>query len=367
MIETSGKRLMDTINSILDMAKIEANRVELNPTEVIVEDEIRKVVDMLRPLAVQKGIGLRLDIHKRDISGEIDAHYFGRILTNIIGNAVKFTKEGFVAVELDRMQSLESDAVADGIRVRVRDSGVGISEDFLPHIFDEFKQESSGWSRDFEGTGLGLTLSKHLVELMSGNITVESKRGEGSTFTIELPLKNLHIPFENIRANDSEWATKIRSERTSASTCVDHQIHVTNSVSAAKRRLSRVLLVEDNYESARLTTILLSEVCSVDHASDIASAGALLEANRYELILMDVNLKSGQSGLDLTKALRQIARHQTIPIIALTAYAMKGDRESALSAGCDDYLSKPFTKDQLVDAVTAQLSKTLASIPSANY
>lgn len=191
MIESSGKRLLNTINGILDLARIESNKMELHPAPINLVTEIEDILHTLQPLAIQKGIDLRFAPTKKleQAIVEIDPMGLAQIVTNLAGNAIKFTERGFVEVLADIEHSNQRDEKLTGITLYVIDSGIGISEDFIPHIFDEFKQESSGWARDYEGTGLGLTITKRLVDLLGGEISVMSSRGSGATFKVFLPCR----------------------------------------------------------------------------------------------------------------------------------------------------------------------------------
>jgi PAS domain S-box-containing protein len=191
MIESSGKRLLNTINGILDLARIESNKIELHPVAINLVTELEDILHTLQPLAIQKGIDLRFaPTHKvQNALVEIDPMGLAQIVTNLAGNAIKFTERGFVEVLADIEHSNQREEKLTGITLYVVDSGIGISEDFIPHIFDEFKQESSGWARDYEGTGLGLTITKRLVDLLGGEISVKSSRGHGATFKVFLPCK----------------------------------------------------------------------------------------------------------------------------------------------------------------------------------
>jgi PAS domain S-box-containing protein len=179
IIERSALRLLGTINSVLDMARIEAGALHPHAEPVRLQEEAGDAISVLRSLADGKGIRLSLEEHTPDVWAAVDPSCLHRILYNLIGNAIKFTKKGGVTVELD--------AEGDEAVLRVRDTGIGIDARFLPQLFEEFKQESTGFDRSHEGTGLGLAITKRLVELMRGRIEVESTKGGGSTFTVRLP------------------------------------------------------------------------------------------------------------------------------------------------------------------------------------
>ena len=178
LIEQSGRRLLGTLNSVLDLAKLESDGLELTPEPLDIVDEVRQVVLLLSPLADGKGIALRLRTDEVDLVAPLDDVCLHRILNNLVGNAIKFTESGHVTIEVA--------AQDDRVRIDVVDSGIGIDEDFLPHLFDEFRQETQ--DRGHGGSGLGLSITKKFVEMMAGTIQVESVKGEGSRFTLSFPL-----------------------------------------------------------------------------------------------------------------------------------------------------------------------------------
>lgn len=182
-IRSSGRRLFETIEGILDLSRVESNTVILNPKLVSLEAEARHAVTSLESQAREKGIDVVLE-SEGPMNAMLDPHYMGRIFLNLIGNAIKFTPAGTVRVMLAESNPSGS------IEIKIADTGIGISEEFLPHLFEEFYQESSGLARNFEGTGLGLRIAKRLVELMGGSISVESQKGKGSVFTITLPVNS---------------------------------------------------------------------------------------------------------------------------------------------------------------------------------
>jgi len=188
IIHRSGLRLLGTINSVLDMARIEAGELRPNTEPVRLRDEASDVLSMLRSLADEKELTLTLTEQTADVWAAADPSCLHRILCNLVGNAIKFTREGEVEVKL----SAEGDAAV----LRVRDTGIGIDTRFLPHLFEDFKQESTGWGRHHEGTGLGLAITKRLVELMGGSIAVESAKEVGTTFTVRLPRLDAPLPEE---------------------------------------------------------------------------------------------------------------------------------------------------------------------------
>ena len=190
LIRISGDRLMNTLNSILDLARLEAGEMKLSPLELDVVDEIEEAAQVFHALAKEKRIQFKVNYHVTDIPARTDRSVLNIILNNLVGNAIKFTDRGYVKVDLD--------ASEDVVRLSVTDTGVGIDKNFLPHLFDEFKQESDGLTRSHEGSGLGLSITKRLVQLMEGEISVESNKGHGSRFTVTIPRYLNPAPLSNV-------------------------------------------------------------------------------------------------------------------------------------------------------------------------
>jgi signal transduction histidine kinase len=192
LIRKSGERLMRTLTSVLDLAQLESESMELKPEPLDLKREIRDAMDVNRPQLGDKDVTFCLDLPDWPIRARLDPGATQRVLTNLVSNAVKFTHEGHVTVRLQ----------ADGqtAHIEVEDTGVGIEADALDHIFGDFQQESEGFTRNFEGSGLSLAITKRLVTLMGGIIRVDSMKGEGSTFAVKLPL-NLDPPEESVAAS----------------------------------------------------------------------------------------------------------------------------------------------------------------------
>lgn len=326
-IERSGTRLLATINGILDLAKIESNKVDVNLQHLRTQIEIEKAVKFFRPLAMNKGLEIE-GIISCDCTILADEQYLGQVLNNLVGNAIKFTPSGKVSI------GSRLDAATNTCAIRIEDTGVGISPDFLPYIFDEFKQESGGYDRSFEGTGLGLTITKRLCEMMDAAISVESTLGKGSVFTVYFPIVNEHT---ECCTTDGVSAGAYSLDET------------------LPRSLPSVLLVEDAQDTATMVDIFVKGMCQLEVAASAEEALEKAKERQFDLVLMDINLGRGASGLDVTKQLRARPHYTTTPIIALTAYAMKGDRETAIAAGCSDYISKPFSRMDLADKLKEYL------------
>ena len=318
-IRISGERLLNTLNSVLDLSMLEAGTLALNREVLDVPAEVRQTVQLLQPLARKKGLDLHVQLPVSKAEALLDRACLGRTLNNLIGNAIKFTEQGRVTVTVR--------TVEERLEIEVSDTGIGISEAFMPRLFEAFKQESTGLARSHEGTGLGLTITKKLVSLMEGEITVESQKNAGSRFTVAFP-RSIVQQDASTEGLDGGWHPPVEHSQQHA----------------------RVLALDDNLALLYLLERFLEampEVNEVDTAEDEKTALALARRQRYDIVLLDINLGVIRTGVDVLHTLRQLPAYATVPAVAVTAYALPGDRERFLEAGFDAYLGKPFTEEQL--------------------
>lgn len=316
-IRGSGHRLMMTLDSVMDFAQLESGSLRLDVARVDVMSHTRDLRQMFDLQAKQKGLYLKFDCEHTKILAYADPAALFRVLTNLISNAIKFTTEGGVHVTIRQEEA--------SVCFDIADTGIGIGEEFLGQLFEDFKQESEGFARNYEGVGLGLSITKRLVDLMGGSITVASRRGEGSTFSVRLPMG-----ASAMRENDSESASGRSSRARSAS----------------------ILVVEDQDDAQNLLRHLLRPNYQVDIATSAEDAFAAAERSQYDLILMDINLGgTSRNGTEVLKVLRRWPAYAGVPIIACTAYALPGDDERFLAEGFDGYLGKPFRKVDLFNIV----------------
>lgn len=320
-IKYGGQRLLQTLDSVFDLSMLEAGSVQLDRVVCDVAAEVEAGVAALRPLAAEKNLTIYVDPAPSGIYARLDQGAFTRILNNLIGNAIKFTKQGDVRVGI---------RTEDGqVVLSVQDTGVGISEAFLPHLFEPFKQESAGLTRTHQGVGLGLTIVKELVELHDGRIEVSTQKEAGTTFSVYLPQ---HAPPpENTEGT-------VRPLPTSA--------------------WARVMILEDSAAMRFLLKQLLGETPEVLHvatAEDAEEALRLADQYPFDAFILDINLRRSQTGTDVLKQLRKLPAYAKTPMIALTAYALSGDQERFLAEGFDAYLSKPFEPENLQKMLVHQL------------
>jgi signal transduction histidine kinase/CheY-like chemotaxis protein len=325
----SGRALLDLLNDILDLAKIEAGRMSIHPEPFDVKGLADGVVSLLATRAGEKGIGLSArcgpDLAPRYAG---DAARIRQVLLNLAANAVKFTERGQVTIGVE---PLERGAGQGGLRFSVEDTGIGISPEAQAHMFEKFTQADASITRRYGGTGLGLAISRQLIELMGGTIGLESQKGKGSRFFFDLPLA----------ASESGASRAVAPPH----------------AKAVALPFGRVLIVEDNIVNQRLLErIVARRGCAVDVASNGLVALRMAVEKEYNLILMDCQMPE-MDGFEATRRLHERLRDETPPVVAITAGAMAEDRQACVEAGMDDYLAKPVR----VDAVDALLDKWLAS------
>lgn len=326
----AAESLLGIINNILDLSKVEAGKMELDIVEFDLREEVSKVISIMGQQAKTKGLLIEEYVHP-EIPNKIygDPTRFRQILINLVGNAVKFTDNGKVGVEVD-IKSKDEDENIIELQTSVYDTGPGIPQEKLNMLFEPFMQ-IKGKKSAKEGSGLGLMIAKEFIKLMNGEINVESKVGVGSKFIFTTKMK-LH----NHEAIKTEEVTEEKH--------FDEAIEIKNKVE--KKVLTnrkKLLLVEDNPISRNLETKILKEVgYDVEAVASGIEAVEAIKTGNYNLVLMDVEM-SGMDGLEATKKIRELEKpFSKIPIIAVTARSSMKDRERCLAAGMDDYISKPI-------------------------
>jgi PAS domain S-box-containing protein len=327
-ILTSGNRLMSTLNSVLDLSRIEANKVDLRIWPYRIAELVKSQVQLFEAVAERKNLYLRTIVTDETVCSEVDEQIFRQIINNLVNNALKYTLSGGIIVTVDSLY----DGTNNYARITVKDTGIGIPEESLGMIFQEFRQVSEGFSRHFEGTGLGLTITKKFVEIMNGRIGVVSKVGTGSTFTVLFPLIEDYVTTEVNSDQGNESLSELSEENQTG-------------------RQPKVLIVENDEGSKDITRLFLRKFCQLEFAESGEEAIKMVGETNYDIILMDINLGVGMSGIDATRQIRKINGYKNTAIVALTGFAMRGDREEFIKAGCTHYLSKPFSKQSIIKLV----------------
>lgn len=338
----SGKSLLTIINDVLDFSKIEAGKLELDPVAFSLRGALQDVISLISTSAEQKDIGLTLN-YSNQLADEFigDAGRIRQIVTNLVGNAIKFTLAGSVDVNVSGRTS----GAKTEITIDVVDTGIGIKEQDIDNVFAEFDRVESSENQKFEGTGLGLAISRRLIELMNGGLSVTSIYGKGSTFTatLSLPECSERLEHDDHSANKTGSATKEpESTRLTAN--------------------MRILVAEDNKTNQFVIRKMLGSAGTADIciANNGQEAVEKWKTFKPDLILMDVQMPE-MNGMDATAAIRSIEHAEGLsrcPVVALTANAMRGDREQCISAGMDDYVSKPISKSRLLEALNKWLHST---------
>lgn len=329
MAHSSAEKLLEVINDILDFSKIEAGHLKLLNADFNLRELVNEVREIFLVKTQKKGILFSTSIDE-DLPDALhgDTLRLRQILINLLGNALKFTDAGEVSLHVDLAENSGTDIL---IRFKVRDTGQGIDTAILPHIFDAFSQADESMARRHEGTGLGLAISKQLVEILGGSIGVETSLGKGSLFWFTARLPQSTPPLKNVATPEP--------------------LKTVPEVIPVGRKLN-VLLAEDNLVNQEVGKLILECLdCQVDVVEDGACAVEAVFSNNYDLVFMDCQMPE-VDGYEATKMIRKREsftgkeRHR-VPIIALTAHALEGDRELCLAAGMDDYLSKPFNSSQI--------------------
>jgi signal transduction histidine kinase/ActR/RegA family two-component response regulator len=338
----SALHLLHVVNDILDLSKIEAQRLVLDEDEFVLGGVLDNIRDVLAAQVADKGLHFDVDV-PADLARRAwrgDALHLGQILMNLAGNAVKFTDTGGVDL---RVRLVEESATAALLRFEVQDTGIGISAEDQARLFAAFEQADDALARRRGGTGLGLTISRHLARLMGGDIDLQSRSGAGATFGLTVRLRQAGAGATGVAARDS-------------------------SPQLAERSLMadfpnvRILLAEDNPVNQEVFRAMIERIhLGVDIAENGTDAVALARTTRYALILMDLQMP-GLDGIGAARAIRAIAGREEVPIIALTASAFEGDRDRCLEAGMNDHLAKPVGSEVLYGILLKWLRAAQADV-----
>jgi signal transduction histidine kinase/ActR/RegA family two-component response regulator len=335
-IEESGRHLLAVINDLLDLAKIEAGRFDLAPQMIMAHDLCRAGVRMIRELAIRKNqkIHTNLDPRVEGIYG--DERRLRQALINLLSNAVKFTPpEGQIGIDL------EGDPDNEVVRISVWDTGIGIAAEDMPRLFQPFSQIDNVYQRDQAGSGLGLVIVARLAELHGGGVTLVSEPGKGSRFTITLPWTRHHQMWRLESLDADETSRSDLDEEPLPQSRGNHHI---------------LLIDDDERGSAVIGDYLQRCGYRVTHVVSGEEGLALARHEPPDIVIVDLRLR-GLDGLDVIRRLRTDVAASTLPIIALTALAMPGDRERSLEAGADVYLSKPVRLRRLAEEIAALLGQ----------
>ncbi|MDD6273184.1 MAG: ATP-binding protein, partial [Clostridiaceae bacterium] len=335
-ISDSSEHLLTLINDVLDISRIESGKIQFMPTPVDITEVADTVANITHGFLSNRN--LNFNFHQEVLEAPYvlaDAVRIREVLVNILGNAVKFTNDGGT-ITFDAGYRPGADGQHIVACYSIVDTGVGMSEEFVEHIFDEFSQEENSARTKYKGTGLGMAITKRYVDLMGGTIRVESQKGKGSTFIVELPLELTDA--EHIQKQDVP-------------------------IAAAKLTGVKILMAEDNDLNAEIATIQLEEcgmqVTRAVDGEEVVAIFASHPADTFDIILMDVMMPK-MNGYEATKVIRSLDDRpdgRTIPIIAMTANAFAEDVQASMDAGMNGHLSKPIVMDEVVKTIARNLDR----------
>lgn len=364
-IKQSANQLLGLLNDILDLSKIEAGQLDLEYVTFKLRKAVNEVEALVIPGIHKKGLTFETAIHK-DVPGLLtgDPVRFKQILINLVGNAVKFTELGGITVHVSKETSEKSEDQTGAtvqLYIKVSDTGIGIPEDRRDSIFESFTQVDGSISRKYGGTGLGLAITRQLVEMMEGKIWLESTPGQGTVFHYTIPFA---LPGKPETGTYNAYNQKGEPGEENKNKALED----TGEIEAGKNDLmeqlsalsgsTRILLVEDNPINRKVASALIQRTgIPVETVDDGIFALEALRKNTYHLILMDVQMPR-MDGLTATRQIREEIGLKDVPIIAMTANAMKEDRLRCLEAGMNDYITKPFKPEYLYGVLVKWLSKT---------
>jgi len=348
IIQESAKALLQIINDILDFSKIEAGKLEIENIAFDLRVLLDNIMVMVAPKTYEKGLQINCiipsDLH---VGLKGDPGRLRQILLNLIGNAVKFTAKGGVTIQVERLMELEQKIV---LRFSIKDTGIGIPHDRKNQLFQSFSQLDPSTTRKYGGTGLGLAISKQLVEIMGGQIDVISEPGQGSTFWFAIALEKMHQTTILQTSDAGQFLKENLNTRPKEKT-------------EAVAKTVKILLAEDNPINQKVATLILRKSgYEVEVVNDGAEAVQALMVRTYDLVLMDVQMPN-MDGLEATRRIRDPQSrvlNSQIPIIALTAHAMKGDEENCVASGMNDYLAKPIDPKGLLEKIQYWTSLTVS-------
>ncbi len=330
-ISESGDRLLHLLNNIIDMSRIEANDMQLT----LKPCNVNAIVGTATQLFIFKANEQKLKLNF--IANEVpealaDEKSLTNVLSAIIENAVKYTEKGFVNISTEFLSE------QDEVSIRIKDTGIGIDEAFLPTLFDPFRHDTTGYTKESQGAGLGLPLAKSLIELMQGHITIESDRGTGTVVTVFLKVQSTKQPKPSPK--EIERKQKAKSMQGLDVFIVEDDLMNKMVLYEMTKRLGTVVSAANGDETLRVIE------------------NALSEGKVFDIMLFDINLPPPWDGTRLMHEIRKKWKeYKTIPFVAQTAYAMAGDKEKLLESGFDDYIAKPINQQELYSIIKNQLNK----------
>jgi hypothetical protein len=326
-IEFSSNRIIRTVDMILNYSRLQVGEYRIKPIKIKISNICTSLTQEFNIAAKAKSLELTFLNNCGNTTVLVDENSITMVVSNLIDNAIKFTDLGFVSLILYK-------GIGNEIILEVKDSGIGIGEEYLDKIFEPYRQEQMGYGRAYEGIGLGLAIVKKVLQLNNCSINVASKKGEGTTFYINFG-KGENLPENKSAAEPAAGILPAQEEM----------------------RQKVVLLVEDDLMNQVTISRFIENTYSVITTDSSDDAREILKKQKIDLILMDISIKGRLDGLGLTKELKKSKEFSHVPVIAITAHAFEEDKQKALKAGCDNYLAKPFTKESLLNMIAVYACK----------
>ncbi len=324
IIHVSGKRLWQTVHEILDISQIETGTFELKIETIDLSRILKELGVSFRSKAQEKNLDLLVNIPSTEMQIAADEYCVTHALTNLIDNAIKYTNSGYVKIHTEVLDT--------SIKVMIKDTGIGMSDEYQKRMFNAFSQESTGYTKHFQGVGLGLALAHRYLKLVKSDLELRSEQDVGSVFTITFPT----TPNGQVASDESENKAPAKVK-----------------AAAEPDQVARmnVLVVEDDPNSQKLAGFTLKKDFELFFAESVAEAKEQLSSHDIQMVLLDLSLKGDEDGLDLARFLRSTEQWKTLPIIALTAHAFTSDRDRCMDAGCNEFMTKPFRRLELLEAI----------------
>jgi signal transduction histidine kinase/CheY-like chemotaxis protein len=320
-IDISSKRIIRTVDMILNYSRLQVGEFQIRRKDMELSPICENLVKEFRLPAKSRSLELTFQNNCGDVHVLADEYSITMVISNLIDNAIKFTNKGLINVILYKGNN-------DDIILDVKDTGIGINDEYLEKMFEPYQQEQMGYGRAYEGVGLGLSLIKKVLDLHNVKVFVESKKGEGTTFSIN-------------------FGKKVQS----VEKMINKDITVNVLPALEKTGIEVVLIVEDDLLNQVTIRRFIENRYSVIITDSSDEALKILKKNKVDIILMDISIRGKKNGLELTKELKASKEFSHIPVIAVTAHAFEEDKQNALDAGCDNYLAKPFSKESLLEMI----------------
>lgn len=337
-----GKRLLNTLTSLLSLSELETLKQDIELKSIDVNPICRDLLKSFKTSTLKSNIECKVEFESEKLELNVSSRLLREALSQVVKNAFTYTDSGSILIKTYKKEETDSQNTT-GI-IEVIDTGIGIEKDKLDIIFEEFRQASEGLGRSYEGTGLGLTISKKYLELMNAKISVESVAGNGSKFILTFPL-DPQKKSTTSHSKDSSKISEVKSEQ--------HRLRSTNFQN------KKVLVVEDDEINKVFIRKCLNNLFEIESAKTGEQAIKLASENKFDIILMDINLGKDMDGITATQIIRKIRGYENTPIVAMTAYAAEEDKAEFLSRGCSHFLPKPFLMNELVGFVKGILSEKL--------